>query len=197
MICFVIAYRAEAAALINYFRLEKQQQQEFPLYRHKNITLVISGSGKSNAAAATAYLYGKTGFHSDAVWINLGIAGHALDAQGSTCLASKVIDVATQRVLHLSLPDKPPWKTAALYTYDQPHRSDQRDKGMFDMEASGFAFTARRFTQPQFVHCIKVISDNQKTGISTPSSAMLEKWMMSQMSLVDDFLQSLLQVYNR
>ena len=58
MICFVIAYSAEATALINYFRLEKQQQQEFPLYRADDISLVISGSGKSNAAAATAYLYG-------------------------------------------------------------------------------------------------------------------------------------------
>ncbi len=62
------------------------------------------------------------------------------------------------------------------------------------MEASGFAFTARRFTQPQFVHCIKVISDNQKTAISTPSSAMLEQWMKPQMSLLDDFLHSLFQV---
>ena len=194
MICFVVAYKAEAAALINHFRLEKQQQQEFPLYRTDDIALVISGSGKSNAAAATAYLYGKTGFHSNAVWINFGIAGHADDAPGSTCLASKVIDVATGRVLHLSLPHKPPWKTAALYTYEQPHRSDQRDKGVCDMEASGFAFTARRFTQPQLVHCIKVISDNQKTAISIPSSAMLEQWMMPQMSLLDDFLHSLFQV---
>jgi len=191
MICFVIAYSAEATALINYFRLEKQQQQEFPLYRADDISLVISGSGKSNAAAATAYLYGKTGFPSDAVWINLGIAGHTVDAPGSTSLASKVIDVATQRVLHLSLPDKPPWKTSALYTYDQPHRSHQGDKGVFDMEASGFAFTARRFSQPQYVHCIKVISDNQKTAISVPSSTTLEQWMLPQMSLLDDFLDLL------
>jgi nucleoside phosphorylase len=194
MICFVVAYRAEAAALIKHFRLEKQQQQEFPLYSANDIAVVISGSGRSNAAAATAYLHGKTGFHRDAVWINFGIAGHAVAAPGSTCLASKVIDVATERVLHLSLPDKPPWKTAALYTYDQPHTIDQRDKGVFDMEASGFAFTARRFSQPQLVHCIKVISDNQKNAVSIPSSAMLEKWMMPQMSLLDDFLHSHFQV---
>ena len=190
MICFVVAYTAEAAALINHFELEQQQQQEFPLYKTDDIALVISGSGKSNAAAATAYLYGKTGFHRDAVWINFGIAGHAVDAPGSLYLASKVIDVATQRVLHLSLPDKHPWKTAALYTYDQPHRNGQRDKGMFDMEASGFALTARRFSQPQFVHCIKIISDNHKTPIEIPSSAMLEKWMMPQMTLLDDFLHT-------
>ncbi len=188
MICFVVAYRAEAAALISHYRLELQQQQEFPLYSADDIALVISGNGKSNAAAATAYLYGKTGFHSDAVWINLGIAGHADDAPGNTYLASKIIDVATERVLHLSLPHQPPWKTAALYTYEQPHRSNQRDKGLCDMEASGFAFTARRFSQPHLVHCIKVISDNQKTDISIPSSVMLEKWMMPQMSLLDDFL---------
>ena len=188
MICFVVAYKAEAAALISHYRLEKQQQQEFPLYRAGDIALVISGSGKSNAAAATAYLHGKTGFHRDAVWINLGIAGHAINAPGSTYLASKVIDVATERVLHLALPDKPPWKTAALYTYEKPHQSDQHHKGMFDMEASGFAFTARRFSQPRLVHCIKVISDNQKTAMKIPTSAMLDWWMMSQMSLLDDFL---------
>ncbi len=194
MICFVIAYKAEAASLISHYRLELQQQREFPLYTADNIALVISGSGKTNAAAATAYLYGKTGFLSDAVWINLGIAGHAVDAPGSTYLASKVIDVATERVLHLSLPHKPPWKTAALYTYDQPHNSDQRGKGIFDMEASGFAFTARRFSQPRLVHCIKVISDNQKTAICAPSSAMLKAWMEPQMGLLDNFLHSLLQV---
>ncbi len=194
MICFVIAYRAEAAALISHFRLEQQRQQEFPIYRNDDIAVVISGSGKSNAAAATAYLYGKTGFHSDALWINLGIAGHTVDAPGSTYLVSKVIDVATGRVLHLSLPGKHPWKTSALYTYDQPHRSHQGDKGVFDMEASGFAFTARRFSQPRLVHCIKVISDNQKNAISTPSSAMLEQWMKPQMGLLDDFLHSLFQV---
>ena len=188
MICFVVAYKAEAAALISHYRLEKQQQQEFPLYRAGDIALVISGSGKSNAAAATAYLHGKTGFHRDAVWINLGIAGHAINAPGSTYLASKVIDVATERVLHLALPDKPPWKTAALYTYEKPHQNDQHHKGMFDMEASGFAFTARRFSQPRLVHCIKVISDNQKTAMKIPTSAMLDWWMMSQMSLLDDFL---------
>lgn len=193
MICFVIAYKVEATALVKHFRLVKQQQQEFPLYRADDIALVISGSGKSNAAAATAYLYGKTGFHSDAVWINLGIAGHAVDAPGNTYLASKVIDVATERVLHLSPPDNPPWRTTALYTFEKPHRGDQHDKGVFDMEASGFAFTARRFSQPQLVHCIKVISDNQKTAISTPSSAMLEKWMIPQMNLLDDFVHSLSQ----
>lgn len=196
MICFVVAYKAEAAALIRHYRLEKQQQQEFPLYRDHSgdIALVISGSGKSNAAAATAYLHGKTGFHSDAVWINLGIAGHAVDTPGSTYLASKVIDVAAERVLHLALPDKPPWKTAALYTHEKPHRSDQHDKGVFDMEASGFVFTARRFSQPRLVHCIKVISDNQKTAMKIPASAMLERWFKPQMSLLDDFLHSLFQV---
>ena len=194
MICFVIAYTAEAAALIKYFSLEMQQQQEFPLYRTDDIALVISGSGKSNAAAATAYLYGKTGFHSDAAWINLGIAGHAVDAPGSTYLASKVIDVATERVLHLSPPDNPPWRTAPLYTFEKPHRGGQHERGIFDMEASGFAFTAWRFSQPRLVHCIKVISDNPKTAVTTPTSIMLTNWMDPQMSLLDDFLHSLFQV---
>jgi adenosylhomocysteine nucleosidase len=194
MICFVIAYKAEAASLISHYRLELQQQQEFPLYSAEDIALVICGSGKSNAAAATAYLHGKTGFHRDAIWINFGIAGHAVDAPGSVYVASKVIDVATERVLHLALPDKPPWKTAALYTYDQPHRGGQRDKGVFDMEASGFAFTARRFSQSQFVHCIKLITDNCNTSIEIPASATFEQWMMPQMHPLDSFLHALLQV---
>ena len=112
MICFVVAYKAEAAALISHYRLEQQQQQEFPLYSADDIALVISGSGKSNAAAATAYLYGKTGFHRDAVWINLGIAGHAVDAPGNTSLASKVIDVATGVVS--ATRECSTWRPAAL-----------------------------------------------------------------------------------
>lgn len=193
MICFVIAYKAEAAALIRHFRLELQQHKEFPLYGKGDIALVISGSGKSNAAAATAYLYGKTGFRSNAAWINLGIAGHTFETPGSAYLASKVIDAATQRVLQLSLPDNPPWKSMALYSYDKPHRGDQQHKGMFDMEASGFTSTARRFSHPQFVHCLKVISDNRHTDISIPTPAQLEQWMKPQMSQLDNFLDSLSQ----
>ncbi|MEN8213888.1 MAG: hypothetical protein ABFR19_05945 [Pseudomonadota bacterium] len=196
MICFVVAYRAEAAALISHYGLQQSRQHAFPLYTADQMTLVICGSGKINAAAAVAYLHGATGFHRDAVWINIGIAGHASAVPGSACLAGKVIDKGSGRVLHLALPAAPPWESAAVTTYDQPHRGHEKQQGLFDMEASGFAFTARRFSQPRLVHCIKIVSDNRNTGIGIPDSGTLDRWMQPQMRLLDNFLHSLSLVEN-
>ena len=191
MICLVVAYRAEAAALVSHFRLRRQPQQAFALYSAGDVVLVISGSGKIHAAAAAAYLYAKSGYRRDALWLNLGIAGHAEHPPGTAHLARKVIDVATGGVVQMTLPRSSPWSSEALYTHDRPHRAGHGERGMFDMEASGFLAAARRFSQPQLIHCLKIISDNRATALEIPSTEQVAEWMLRQMPRLDAFVAAL------
>jgi adenosylhomocysteine nucleosidase len=193
MICLVVAYRAEAEALISHFRLRRQQQQAFALYSAGDVVLVISGSGKIHAAAAAAYLFSRSGCRRDAVWLNIGIAGHAERPPGSAHLARKVIDVATGGVVQMAIPQGSPWSSEALYTHDRPHRAGPGEHGMFDMEASGFLAAARRFSQPQLIHCLKIISDNRATAIEIPRPEQLADWMLRQMPRLDAFVAALQQ----
>lgn len=191
MICLVVAYQAEAAALVSHFRLRRQRQQAFALYSSGEVMLVISGSGKIHAAAAAAYLYAKSGYQRDAVWLNIGIAGHADHPPGAAHLARKVIDVATGGVVQMAIPQGSPWSSEALYTHDRPHRAGRDERGMFDMEASGFLAAARRFSQPQLIHCLKIISDNRMTAIEIPGSGQVADWMLTQMPRLDAFVAAL------
>ena len=64
----------------------------FPVFKNFDEThwLVLSGIGRHNAAAATAYLYSISKSSKSAAWINLGIAGCGKGNYGDLCLVDKI-----------------------------------------------------------------------------------------------------------
>ena len=77
-VCWVVALKSEAKPIISYFELDHQSGNNiFPIYRNDKLghSLIISGVGQINAAAATTYLASESGAPPWAAWINLGIAG--------------------------------------------------------------------------------------------------------------------------
>lgn len=157
----VVALPAEAKPVVSWLNLKRTQPaQGFPIYGHRHIRLVVAGSGKTNAAAATAFLYAMGGCPRDAVWVNLGIAGHAGREVGTVVLADQISDAGTNWSWYPLLTMNAPCPTDALVTLDRPDLSYRR-QAMLDMEASGFYATARRFSTPELVQVLKVISDNR------------------------------------
>ena len=89
----VTALTPEAAPLIEHYRLEKVNSSSmFPLYRNDNIYLVVSGIGKTLAAAATAYLHAMSGELPNQLFLNIGIAGHRRAITGAPRVASRITD---------------------------------------------------------------------------------------------------------
>jgi adenosylhomocysteine nucleosidase len=157
----VSALSAEARPIAARFGLHRVQPDlAFPIYRGGHLALVVSGVGKVNAAAATALLGALGDPSNDAVWINLGIAGHAERRVGEVLLARSIRDGGTGRVWHPSLPEMPPFPSDGLLTLDRPDL-DYDQEGMVDMEASGFFPTASRYSDAGLVQVAKVISDNR------------------------------------
>ena len=75
---WVVALKEEAQIILEHFKLKAVNQKTiYPIYKNEEEThwLIISGIGRSNAAAATAYLYSFSKASKYTSWVNIGIAG--------------------------------------------------------------------------------------------------------------------------
>ncbi len=191
LVHLITALPAEAKPAASWFNLKRVLPESgFPVYRNEHIALVISGVGKANAAAATAFLFARYGCPRDRIWINLGIAGHASLDIGTPLLAHSIEDAASGRRWYPPLAIHAPCTTAGLQTLDRPDFDYGRD-GAFDMEASGFYATAVRFSSAELVHCLKLVSDNAGHSGHGLSADDVYALMGSQLDVLDELLERL------
>ena len=167
LITIIMATLLEADPFPQALELEKTKELPFPVYQGDDINLVISGIGKTSAAAATAYAC----LEPTASWIcNLGAAG----ATGSRSSPGDIYQIS--RVIE---PDRitpglespvshtpailPGFQIATLATQDQPvitpvarHQlSSQAD--LLDMEAASVIQVTQIFKTPCLL--FKFVSD--------------------------------------
>lgn len=165
---FVVALRAEAIPLIDHFGLSATgaSPRAFPTFTSGSTSLVVSGPGKTRAAAATAYLYATTDNRDPDTWLNVGIAGHRDRAPGNLIRAHKIRDAATGASFYPARVGAFDIETAAVTTVDRTEAEFATD-AVYEMEASGFVETALRWSTSELVQCLKVISDNRQTGTAS------------------------------
>ena len=167
MINFVLALQAEARPVIDHLKLKKLQTwQPFPIYASDNYRLVISGTGKCNSAAATAWLASlqiRPTSQQNTVWVNIGIAGHKERSLGDAMCCHKITDESTQRSWY-PVQIKSPLKSSNILTHDRIC-TNYSDDSLHDMEASGFYSSALRFTTAELAQCVKIVSDNSNNSI--------------------------------
>lgn len=162
-IAWVFASEAEAKPFVEALKATKRQAQPYNLYVSPTTlqaiqhVLIVSGIGSLKAALATAWLAGY--LQHRAVWVNVGVGGHAQQAVGTVCLAYSVQGPLLSKIFYPSLVVKNSWLRLALETLEHP--SDHYCERVFDMEASGFVSAAQQFSSKEFVQVIKVISDNE------------------------------------
>ena len=187
----LVALPAEARPLAAFYRLKRvNAAKDFPVYRAGPVSLVVSGVGKMAAAAATEYLHGLDGTRQCPIWINLGIAGHGRLPIGEAMLARRITDAVSGRQWHPSPLIAPPLRTEDLITVDQPS-FDYEQPAAFDMEASGFFPTATRFTRPELVHCVKIVSDNGQSPARAINGKRVSAWIARQQNTLVLLLQRL------
>jgi len=195
MIHLVCALQCEANPLIKYFQLNKlETSKSYSVYQGNkyNLSLTITGIGKLNAAAGTAYTHGflKT-LKSDA-WLNIGTAGHQLMEIGNTVLAHRIEDASTKKIWFPQLVFIPPCSTHNLKTLDNP--SIKYDEDLFDMEAAGFYATAIQFATGELIQSLKIISDNNQHPAGKPEKALLERLVAENIKIIDQVVNKLEQL---
>lgn len=169
MIRFVTATRSEAKPLIARYAMAPRPGA-FPWYVSSNgAALVVSGVGKRSAAAAAAFLHAKTGEARDAVWLNVGIAGHSVREPGDVLVAHTVRDGVTDERWY------PPrigleLTGTEVVSVDTPETTFERD-AVYEMEAAGFYPTALRFGTSELVQVAKITSDNRERSFRELTAA--------------------------
>lgn len=166
MIHLIVALIHEALPLIAHYRLKPLTgEHPFTIYGNESITLIVSGIGKSSAAASVGYLQALNRTRSPAAWLNIGIAGHQQLEIAQGFIAHRIQDGATGRAYYP--PQVLPFSlhSSDLITVDQVEKNYDKNCG-YDMEASGFYNAAIRSSTAEFIQSYKIVSDHPQTPVA-------------------------------
>jgi nucleoside phosphorylase len=194
VINLVVALDCEARPLIERFDLKRQPEHAYPLYTSEQMQLIVSGVGKLNSAIATGYLAGLS--DEPAAWLNIGIAGHMTHPLGELYLCHKITDMQTGQSSYPAFTFKTTLPTASLDSFDVPV-NEYHDDLLHDMEASGFYQAASRFATVEFIHCLKVISDNQDSPTHNINKQMVSELIANTIVVIADFINLLSEQHHR
>ncbi len=122
--------------------------------------LIVTGVGKVRAAAAVGFLAARA---APSCWINVGTAGHPDLPVGTVRLAHKIVDRDSGRAFYPQWVIAAPTATDDLVTVSRP-ASEFPETALHDMEAAGFCEAARHFATLEWIHVVKVVSDNRGTA---------------------------------
>ena len=187
MIHFICATFTEAKPVINYFKLRKNIKfNEFNIFNNlqTNITLTISGIGKINSACSVIYTH--LNFKKEkSLWVNFGIAGHKNYKIGKLIIVNKIVDNATKDKFYpfvqTSINEQ-----ATCETYEKENFNYR--KTIIDMEASGFFFAAKKIATLEFIHSIKIISDNKNCRSKVRKKDFISKIIGNKIKDIENFI---------
>ena len=190
MLVWVTALHCEAKPIIDHYRLKKSPSHNiFDVYLKENMLCIISGIGKTAAAAATAWIAGLNNDETSIAWINIGIAGSATHTIGTVLSIDKISDDESNRYFHPVILFDSGLESVHCRTLNKPS-TDYLAQLIYDMEASAFFETARRFSNPELVHCIKIISDNPSQQIGR-DKVRISELIKTQIAHLAGFAESL------
>ncbi len=190
----ICALPAEAKGLIRALNLKKDlQQKNFQVYHDQKLTifLIISGVGKINAAIATAVL-AQLNPHRLKGFCNIGIAGGVQTTIGDLFIVSKVTDAATQKNYFPKIQFLKKMPAKNLLSVDKPAKV-LPENTLVDMEAYGFYQAAVKFTQQEFIHILKIVSDNEIQSSENIHIKTVAQWMQDNEVKLLELIQQQLQ----
>jgi len=159
MIYFICAFEAEARALIEHYKLQKDSNRPYPLFSNKKVVILISGMGQENAKEAVDYLLSQYLPTRDDILINLGICaaqeqfpiGSLLHVQSlrneSELFELKVSDSALEKVSCFS-------SEQVLTQASKTDIAEMEAITVYKMASASFA--------PSQISILKVVSDHFK-----------------------------------
>ena len=180
---------SEAKAFIDYYSLKKKKTSNFSLYYNDLISLTICGIGKINAAMSIVQTFYEFKQQKNNIWINFGVAGHKKEKIGSIFLVDKVIDNETKKKRYPFILDNCKINQNSCITYNEPNFNYTNN--LSDMEASGFFFGCEKYSSKEFIHSIKIISDNEKKKINFFNKDEVKNMVLNKIEDIDTFIKKL------
>ena len=189
---FFCALLCEANPIIeNYNLIKSDKYNLFNIYlsADKEITLTLTGIGKSNMAKAVNYHHECVNTSSNNIWLNIGIAGHKNIEIGEIRLVNKITDDEDKLSWYPQIIFDPPCDCLDLVSLKSP--STKYKSCLYDMEASGFYQMAVKFGTSELIHSLKIISDNSKKTISEINKKNIEFIVKNKINVIEKLLAEL------
>ena len=164
MIFVVVAMPSEAKPFCKRYGLKLRCEKPFTIFQKDEIALIISGIGIESSAAAVGYLGGLFNRHQKDLWLNIGIAGHQTLGIGSLVMAHKVSRWDDGRHWFPDFTARAPLPTVEIVSFNKTVNDFTGDY-VCDMESAGFMAAAEKFSPSHLTHAIKIISDNEESGV--------------------------------
>lgn len=191
MLHITCALQPEARPLTAYFELRPVTAAPGICHNSdSNISLTVSGIGKSAAAAAVARTQAHFKADRTHAWLNLGIAGHASLPLGQAVIIKKVTEAATGQswyppcVFNTALPARD------LLTLDRP--GDDYQQELFDMECSGYFRAASDSATAELIQAVKIVSDNAEQPMARVNPALISRLTTRNLPALEEIIQQLL-----
>ncbi len=166
MIYITTALQCEARPLIQHFNLRQDQAaNQYRRYANGEITVIVTGVGKTRAATAINHLLSAENSRdlSRSVIVNFGVCGAVRKDSlviGDMVVVNQIQDNACGRAYFPDMLLKHDFKEAGIETFDSPVGDTSTPAlPLVDMEASGFFEAASEHFSPDRIMCIKIISD--------------------------------------
>lgn len=185
------ALNCEAKPLIRSWKLKKHPNKHpFTIYADDQRAVIITGIGKVAMACAVGYTLASFPESRQPILINLGIAGHRQHSLSSLFLADKIVDGDTGKKFFPQLPFSAPCPTLTVTTQTHPC-DDYAENCLHDMEAAAFYETAVKFSTVELIHCLKIVSDNERSSLNNISETLVEEWCGRQLAEINSLLAQL------
>ncbi len=162
MTYILCAFESEARALIDTYRLHKEQSEPFAVFANSKICLIISGLGQENAKGASRYLLEQFAPSYQDSLINLGICAAQEQFEIGTLLQIKTLRNA-QADYSLSCGASHIPCVSCLSTSTVQEKSIQED--IAEMEAFSIFESLQEHFAPENIRFFKVVSDHFKPFI--------------------------------
>ena len=182
MIYIACAIYKEAKPLIEKYNLKRIDDGKFQIFRNDTVTLIITGSGQTNAAIALTYLLAKMRCTQDDFVVNIGICA-GLKEIGKAFFINKITDVATNRSYYPDVFYKHSFEEAEIFS-GQTILSEGAYI-LYDMEAAAIYQAAVKFVSTDRISFIKIVSDNYSPDSVIADVDALVKSIMPQ---IDEYI---------
>ena len=191
MLHLLCALKPEARPLLDYFDL-RPEPGAASIYRNPetNISLTLSGPGKSAAAAAVARVAAYLEADRSHAWLNLGIAGHRDLPLGQAVIVKKVTDAATGQTWFPSCAFATKLPACDLLTLEQPDAGYRKE--LFDMECAGYFQAVTGIATLELAQSVKIISDNAAQPMQGVNSKLIDRLVRQNLPEIEKIMQQLL-----
>jgi nucleoside phosphorylase len=185
----LVALKAEAQPLIDYYKLKSIQQRPFPIFSNGQLKVIVTGVGAYRSATALGYANASSAAPTSHIWINFGIAGHRNHPVGTAVSVSKVINNNNQSSWYPNLIKLPNTLIEPLTTHDQIIK-DYTNDTLCDMEGAGFMSAASSLhIKSECLFVFKIISDNQHSKVERITKNLVTKLINTHISTLETLIK--------